>query len=50
MMVTSLIEVAKPVPVKVTVSPPCTVPNLGDIAVRFGVTAESYVIAFVRLV
>jgi hypothetical protein len=50
MIVTSLIEVGKPVPIKVTVSPPFTVPNLGEIAVRFGVAAESYVTAFVRAV
>jgi len=40
--------VGKPVPVKVIGSPPWTVPNLGEIAVRFGVTAESYVTGLVR--
>jgi hypothetical protein len=46
----SAMSVGKPVPVKVIGSPPLTVPNLGEIAVRFGVTVEAKVMALVRSV
>jgi len=48
--VMSAISVGKPLPVKVIGSPPLTVPNLGEIAVRFGVTVESKVTELIRSV
>jgi len=48
--VMSAISVGKPVPVKVIGSPPLTVPYLGEIAVRFGVTVESKVTELIRSV
>ena len=44
-----LVSVEKPVPVNVTISPPYTVPYLGEIDERTGVNVEVYVTVVARL-